>query len=331
MSIKGRGMRRVLALAAVLLPAPGLAGEGVGERATFPEAAPPNAPAARLPGEVAPQQAHPLLVTEDWLAERLDDPGLLLLNVEYDESTFLEGHIRGARFLPYQEIVTQVGELLVELPPQEQLVEVFRQAGISNDLHVVLYGTPIPAARAFVTLEHLGHDRLSVLDGGLYAWEEAGRAVATGEVTGERGTFRPALREDVFVDANWVDERRDDAGYALLDGRPDNEYTGADNGRNGTYRPGHIPGAGHVYWEEFILSREEPRFVSRDEMLALFGRAGIDPGETVISYCYIGMRASVNYFVSRLLGYQTRFYDGSWNDWSLQGLPAETGPQPPPR
>ena len=209
-------------------------------------------------------------------------------------------------------------------------MEVFQQAGISNEVHVVLYGTPIPAARAFVTLEHLGHvRRLPAGRGPVLRGRKRAAPVATGEVTGERGTFRPALRNDVFVDANWVDERRDGAGYALLDGRPDNEYTGADNGRNGTYRPGHIPGAGHVYWEEFILSREEPRFVSRDEMLALFGRAGIDPGETVISYCYIGMRASVNYFVSRLLGYETRFYDGSWNDWSLRGLPAETGPQPP--
>ena len=254
MRINRHGIRRALALVAVLLPASGLA-----------------------------QQAHPLLVTEDWLAERLDDPGLLLLNVEYDESTFLEGHIPGARFLPYQEIVTQVGERLVELPPLEQVVEAFRRAGISNDLHVVLYGTPIPTARAFVTLEHLGHERVSIMDGGLFAWREAGRDVATGPVTGERGAFEARPQGDVFVDAAWVDERRGQAGYALLDGRPDNEYTGADNGRDGTYRPGHIPGAGHVYWEEFILSREEPRFVPRDEMLALFRRAGIDPGETVIS------------------------------------------------
>ena len=286
---------------------------------------------ATAQAEETSTQDYPLLVTDEWLAERLDDPGLLLLNVEYDESTFLEGHIPTARFLPYQDIVTQVGELSTELPPLEQLVEVFQQAGVSNDAHVVLYGTPIPAARAFVTLEHLGHDRVSLLDGGLYAWEEAGRPVATGAVSGDRGSFAASLRDDVFVSAEWVDEQRNRAGYALLDGRPDDEYTGEDNGRNGTYRPGHIPGAGHVYWEEFILSREEPRFVSREEMEALFRRAGIDPGETVVSYCYIGMRASVNYFVSRLLGHETRFYDGSWNDWSLRGLPAETGPQPPPR
>ena len=283
-----------------------------------------------LPASGLAQQTHPLLVTQDWLADRLADPDLLLLNVEYDEATFLEGHIPRARFLPYQEIVTRVGDRLVELPPLEQVVEAFRQAGISNDRHVVLYGTPIPAARAFVTLEHLGHERVSILDGGLFAWREAGHEIAMGPESGGRGAFEPELQDDVFVDAEWVDERRNSAGYALLDGRPDNEYTGADNGRDGTYRPGHIPGAGHVYWEEFILSREEPRFVSREEMGALFRRAGIDPGETVISYCYIGMRASVNYFVSRLMGHETRFYDGSWNDWSLLGLPAETGPQRPP-
>ena len=301
MRINRHGIRRALALVAVLLPASGLA-----------------------------QQTHPLLVTEDWLAERLGDPGLLLLNVEYDQSTFLEGHIPGARFLPYQEIVTQAGERLVELPPLEQVVEVFRQAGISNDLHVVLYGTPIPAARAFVTLEHLGHERVSILDGGLFAWREAGREVATGSVSGERGAFEPRPQDDVFVDAEWVDERR---GQSRLRSarRPPRQRV---HGRRQRARR-HLSSGAYPRRRARLLGgvhglAREPRFVSREQMETLFRRAGIDPDETVISYCYIGMRASVNYFVSRLMGHETRFYDGSWNDWSLLGLPAETGPQRPP-
>ena len=300
MRIKQYGVRRVLALAVVLLPASGLA-----------------------------QQTHPLLVTEDWLAERLGDPGFLLLNVEYDESTFLEAHIPGARFLPYQEIVTRAGERLVELPPLEQVVEVFRQAGISNDLHVVLYGTPIPTARAFVTLEHLGHERVSILDGGLFAWREAGRDVATGPVSGERGAFEPRPRNDVFGTR---------PGWTNVATRPDTPFstaapttntpaptTGATAPTARATSPARGTSTGRSSW-----SRARNRASSRASgWRPSSARAGIDPDETVVSYCYIGMRASVNYFVSRLMGHETRFYDGSWNDWSLLGLPAETGPQRP--
>ena len=91
---------------------------------------------------------------------------------------------------------------------------------------------------------------------------------------------------------------------------------------------GHIPGARNLYWERLLVSREDPRFRPAAELRALFEEAGATPDRTVVAYCMIGMRASVTYFVSRLLGYETRFYDGSWDDWSRRGLPAVRGREP---
>ena len=93
-------------------------------------------------------------------------------------------------------------------------------------------------------------------------------------------------------------------------------------------KPGHIPGAHNRYWEELVVSRADPRLKPEAELRALFERAGARDDRTVVAYCMIGMRASVAYLASRLLGYETRFYDGSWDDWSRRGLPAVTGAAP---
>ncbi len=286
----------------------------------------PAFPRASAPGPGPAPQEPELLVSGDWLAGRASDPSILLLHVERDPAAFEGGHIPEAILLDYDDIVDNDSELVTELPPVEHLERVLEAVGVSNDRHVVLYGHPILAARAFVTLEYLGHRAVSILDGGLPAWKAAGRSVATGPATPRTGDFEIRVRDDVVVDAQWVDAHRTLEGYALIDARPENEFTGEDGGHDGMHLAGHIPGAANVYWEDLMVSREDPRFRERAELEEIFGNAGADPGDVVVSYCFIGMRASVDYFVARLLGFETRFYDGSWNDWSMRGLAAETGP-----
>ncbi len=275
----------------------------------------------------------PLLVDVDWLSQNAESTDLLLLQVDTSADRFTDGHIPGARFLDYTRLVTNVdvpdkGQLITELPPIDSLEAVLREAGVSSASHVVLYGHPVLAARAFFTLEYLGHERVSILDGGFSAWEAAGHSPATGVATGEAGTFTASPRPTLLVDADWVQEHKSRDDYALVDARPIEEYTGEDGGMGGRVKAGHIPGARHLYWEELMVAEDDPRFLERERLSERFERAGVDPGDTMISYCFIGMRASVNYFVSRLLGHPTVFYDGSWNDWSLLDLPVESGPDP---
>ena len=84
--------------------------------------------------------------------------------------------------------------------------------------------------------------------------------------------------------------------------------------------PGHIPGAYQLFWEDLVESRERPRFLPLEELSARFSSAGADPGDTVVTYCKVGLRASVDYMIARMLGYDTRFFDGSWSDWGVPGL-----------
>ena len=275
----------------------------------------------------AASQANPgILVSGDWLVEHRDDPDVVVLHVGMGRMAPLEEYVQGARFLEYHDIAVERNDLITELAPVEDLVEAFRAAGVSNDSHVVVVGDPgLHAARVFMTLDYLGHgDRTSVLDGGLAAWKAAGGGVAAEPAAPTRGDFEADVREDMIVTAEWIRDRLDDPDVTLIDARPENEYTGERPGRD-FLRGGHIPGAYNLYWQD-LTGEDIPTLIDLAEVEARFEEAGAKEDGVVVSYCLIGMRASYTYMISRYLGYDTKFYDASWNDWGRrEDLPLVTG------
>src|SRR5258708_33329940 len=143
-----------------------------------------------------------MLVTVDWVADHLNDPSLVLLQIG-EKKDFDKGHIRGAQFLEYESISTPHNHaqgLMLELPPVEQLVSVFERLGVSNRSHIVLYfGTDwvSPTTRVYWTLDYLGlGDRTSILNGGLVAGEATQPSVATGIRQRATGVLPPAPRKE---------------------------------------------------------------------------------------------------------------------------------------
>lgn len=272
----------------------------------------------------APAVQSDLLVSTEWLSDHLDEPGLVLLHVGSDRTVYDRGHIPGARFLPVGAILTERDGVANELPAVAHLDSVFESVGVSDDARVIVYGAPLAAARAFFTLDYLGHgDRTALLDGGLESWAAESRALSTEAPRAVRGSFTPSPRPERAVDAQWVNEHRSDPAVALLDVRPPAQFTGAEAG-GGVARPGHIPGAENLFWEETLRSAEHPVLKDPEALRGMFRAAGVESGDTVVTYCRTGMQSSFAYFVSRYLGYETRLYDGSFMDWSRRDeLPVE--------
>jgi thiosulfate/3-mercaptopyruvate sulfurtransferase len=149
--------------------------------------------------------------------------------------------------------------------------------------------------------------------------------VATGVVTPPRGRIATALRE-VVVGAEWVRARAGRPGVALFDTRTPGEYLGTVE-RGGLRSEGHIAGARHIEWQQLFASADSGIFLSADAIAKLYGERSA-PGDTIVTYCLVGYRASMTYFGARLLGLPVKIYDGSYQDWSRRSLPVKKGEAP---
>jgi thiosulfate/3-mercaptopyruvate sulfurtransferase len=276
-----------------------------------------------------------LLLSPADLAAEMKDPALVILHVDMTSAGFDAGHIKGARFVGYNQITIegspQVGS---ELPPAADLVAVFQAAGVTDASRVVIYGPALAATRAFFTLDYLGHRNVGILNGGLAGWKAQGLEVEQGAngangangakgAKGAKGALTAKPRPEVVAMADWISQRLESPQIALVDARPDAEFTGDDGGMNGMHPAGHLPGAKQLVWTD-VVSRSG-QFVSDAELRAKMTAAGARSGVPVVTYCMVGMRASVIYFVARHLGYDAKLYDGSIVDWGQRKLPVKRG------
>ncbi len=268
---------------------------------------------------------QPVLVDGGWLEKRLQDPKVAVVHVAGSRPEYDAGHVPGARYLPYSAISQSSEGLNTQLPPLAGIDSIVESLGISDGQHVVLYGQPLQAARAFVTMERAGMaGSVSVLNGGIDQWREAGRAISRDPVTVAKGSFT-ARQADNVVDASWITQTLPKSGFALLDARVAEFYQGLNAGS--TARPGRIPGARSVPFSSLtgeLTTMREPGKIRR-----LFEQAGVAKGDTVVTYCHIGMQASLLYLAARSQGFPARIYDGSFEDWAKRSeLPVEKGVKP---
>jgi thiosulfate/3-mercaptopyruvate sulfurtransferase len=214
------------------------------------------------------------LVSVNQLQTRLSEPATVVLHVGRSVADYDAGHIPGAHFVPLSSIVVERDGIPNELPPVAVLDSVFEAAGVSDDSRVVVYGDMggLSAARAFFTLDYLGHPP-AVLNGGIEAWRAAGKRVETAVPGARRGTFTPRPRPELIVDAEWVRTHSADSTVALIDARPPEQFSGAQTAA-GVTRPGHIPGARNVFWRNTLVSETNPVLRSPEVLRALFRLAG---------------------------------------------------------
>jgi thiosulfate/3-mercaptopyruvate sulfurtransferase len=271
-----------------------------------------------------------LLVTTDWLETQLGNPKLVLLHVgqkdEYDA-----GHIPGAQFLQMRDLSTPMTRdstvLALEMPPADELRRRLERFGISDDSRVVIYwgnDWVSPSTRALLTLQHVGLGaQASILDGGLPAWRKAGHAVTIDVPTVRTGALSARPTVPVIVDGEFVKSHVRAPGYAIVDARNTVFYDGPPSEHSP--KPGHIPGSVNIVFETpFGL---ENQLLPEAQLRELFTKAGVKPNDTIIAYCHIGQQATVIVFAAQTLGYNVKLYDGSFQDWSLRGLPVESARQ----
>jgi thiosulfate/3-mercaptopyruvate sulfurtransferase len=298
------------------------------------------APAARehsspVTRDLPTRSSDSVLVSTSWLASHLHDSDVVVLQVNMammHNAPFTAGHIPGARELPYDRIAIDKDGLGSEMPSVDSLREAFESVGVSDRSRVVVYysGDAPSAARALMALDYLGHDRVSLLDGGLPKWRAEGRPLETTSSPVARGTLHPRPQESVIATAPWIESRIGKPGIALIDTRTDGEYLGTA-GRHGMPSEGHLAGARQLQWQQLFQgdsgsAHGEP-MKSRSELAKMYADR-MHPGDTLVTYCWVGYRASTTYLAARVAGLPVKLYDGSYQEWLREKLPVKAGATP---
>ncbi len=273
--------------------------------------------------------ASDVLVSTEWLEARLDDPNLRVIEVSVHPGVYERGHIPGAvNFRWHTDLVDPVRR---DIAGREEFQALLRQAGISTDSTIVLYGDTNNwfAAWGAWVFDLYGVDGVKLLDGGRNKWESEGRPLspravhhAPGDIElGEPNWELRAFLPEVVAAAEGRTDTR------LVDIRSPDEYAGKVVAPPGVQelaiRAGHVPGAVNMPWGQAVAA--DGTFKSAEALRALYAGIGIDGNAPIIVYCRIGERSSHTWFaLSKILGYPVKNYDGSWTEYGNSvGVPIE--------
>lgn len=277
--------------------------------------------------------AHPeVLVSTEWVASHLDDPGIRLVESNEDPLLYASGHIPGAVEIDWTRDLND--QVVRDYLDQRGFSDLMRRSGITRDTTVVLYGDKNNwwACYAFWIFQLFGHTKAKIMDGGRLKWVREGRVLTKHRPSWPGSTYEAPPRDDSKFRAfreqvlSHVEARK-----PFVDVRSHEEFRGErlhmpDYPNEGALRGGHIPGAKSIPWAKAV-DPETGVFIKAEALRELYEvRNGLKPDDDVIAYCRIGERSSHTWFVLRyLLGYRNvRNYDGSWTEWgNLVGVPIE--------
>ena len=280
------------------------------------------------------------LVSTEWLADHLDDPGLRIFDstvhlrpadpgpyrVESGRDDYVARHIPGAAFLDLPgELSDPAARLNFTMPSSEALARVLGAAGVGQDSRVVIYTSTSPmwATRLWWMLRSCRFDQAAVLDGGLAKWRAEGRNIESGERRYPVGSLTLSERPDAWADKNAVLAAIGDGAVCTINALSPSVHTGESPMSYG--RKGHIAGSRNVPYA--ALLDKDGTFRPDDELRGLFEAVGALQRTRVICYCGGGISATMDALALTRLGHpNVAVYDGSMSEWSRdRAMPMETG------
>lgn len=256
-----------------------------------------------------------MIVTVEQLKNKLNKNDVVVIDVSHKEEPFQTGrevyednHIPGAIFLDIKEDLTGKNSFV---PNPNELAEKLGELGVANEMNIVLYdrGTNRQVSKAYLVLTYIGHENVSILQGGINEWKEAGYEVTSEIPKREKTTYNLNINESIVLNINDVKHRLDDDMSVLIDSRAKDRYTGEKEPKY--KKAGHIPGAKNYFSRDVL---EDGNWKEESELQNHFET--IDKDKEVIVSCGSGNSACLNFVALKAAGYNdVKIYPGGFSEW----------------
>ena len=278
----------------------------------------------------------PAVVSDQWLAERLGTPGLIVLDASWylpamardPRAEYAAGHIPGARFFDLDAASDRDTSLPHMLASEAAFGNYVGSLGIGNDADIVVYdgsGVNLSAARVWWMFRVYGHDRVAVLDGGAKQWRAAGRPLVADASVVAPSAFTARLDRTRVCGLTQVEAAIGDAGVQIVDMRAAGRFEGRDPEPRPELSSGHMAGARNLPFGELV--GPDGRLLQSEALRERISRAGVALDGSIIATCGSGTSACAFLLALEHLGVAPALlYDGSWTEWASAGRPIVKGP-----
>jgi thiosulfate/3-mercaptopyruvate sulfurtransferase len=281
------------------------------------------------------------IVTPEWLAAHLNDPTVKILDcttymhaqpvgpskIESGRAQYLKGHIPGAQHVCMEQDFSEPGaRFAFTVPSPDTFNRLMQRLGIEPDDHVVLYGHQqlSVVTRIWFVLHAMGHQKISILNGGLALWIKSGLELSAELLSVKTSHYRAVPKVERVAGINEVSDAINDPQKVLLNALKKEQFLGTGGAHYG--RPGRIPNS--VSWPATDLyDPQTGEFKDLEELTARLRQLDLQGEQQVINYCGGGIAATTTAFVLEALGF-TRWsvYDNSMNEWAnTPDKPLQTG------
>ncbi len=256
-------------------------------------------------------QALPLLLEPEALLPHLGDNAIVVIDLS-SEANHQQHHVPGARYVSPRALVCGTPPAPGKLPSEAQLNQLFSDISYSPDTHYVVYDDEGGgwAGRFIWTLDVIGHNHYSYLNGGLHAWLGAQLPTESGFQAVEKTNANIQIHPEHLVTAEEIISSLDQPDFLIWDARSPQEYSGQ---KVVAQRGGHIPGAVNCEWT--LMMDPNRHLKIRQDAKERLAALGIDESKQLVTHCQSHHRSGFTYLLGKILGFSIRAYDGSWSEW----------------